>query len=595
MAYDWLDGARYADSNGYQQDRTRTMWPWRDWVVRAFNRNMPFDQFTIEQIAGDRLPDATLDQKLATGYHRNHMLNGEGGRIAEESRIDYVVDRVDTTAAVWLGLTFGCARCHDHKYDPFSAKDYYRLFAYFNNIAESGSVDRGGNANPVLRVPTPAQQQSLDSAIKTIRAVEPQLKQSAPSATLADVQRATLAALVRNPLPFVRVPEATLRPTAERIALGKQFAAANQLLDETNKAIPEVMIMEERPQRRESHVLVRGAWDQKGEKVTPGVPELLGRLPKDAAPDRLALARWLVAADNPLTARVIVNRYWQLLFGMGLVKTTEDFGVQGEQPLHQELLDWLAVEFRSSGWNLKQLLTRIVTSKTYQQASTVTPLLNERDPENRLFARGARFRLSSQALRDQALFVSGLYVEQIGGPPVKPYQPPNIWEEMSFNQIRYQQDHGAALYRRSLYTFWRRTVGPPNLFDTGGRQVCVLKPARTNTPLHSLVTLNDVTYAEAYRVLAERLIKEGGTTPKERITFAYRLALCRPPNDRELPILLAAYERLHTQYRADAAAATKVLSAGEKPHDPKCDRTELAAYAGVAALIMNLDETLTRE
>jgi hypothetical protein len=595
LAYDWLDGARYADSNGYQQDRTRTMWPWRDWVVDAFNKNMPFDQFTIEQIAGDKLPEAKLSQKIATGYHRNHMLNGEGGRVAEESRIDYVVDRVDTTAQVWLGLTLGCARCHDHKFDPFSAKDYYRLFAYFNNVAESGSVDRGGNANPVLRVPSTEQQRRLDEATKTIRELEPQLKKSAPKANANDVQRSTLAALVRNPLSFLRVPEEALKPSAERIALGKKLAAANKTLDDTNKAIPEVMVMEDRPQPRETHILVRGTWDQKGEKVTPGVPELLGKLPKDATTDRLALAKWLVANDNPLTARVIVNRYWQLLFGTGLVKTTEDFGVQGEQPPHQELLDWLAIEFRDSGWNLKKLLTLMVTSKTYQQSSKLSPELKERDPENRLFARGARFRLSSHTIRDQALYVSGLYVEKLGGPPVKPYQPPNIWEEMSFNQIRYQQDHGEALYRRSLYTFWRRTVGPTNLFDTAARQVCVLKQARTNTPLHALITLNDVTFAETQRVLAERMMKEGGGTPGERITFAYQLATSRKPTERELPILVAAFERLHKQYSNDKASAEKVVSAGEKPRDPKLNVSEMAAYAGVASVILNLDEVLTRE
>lgn len=595
LAYDWLDGARYADSNGYQQDRTRTMWPWRDWVVQAFNSNMPFDRFTIEQLAGDRLPDATISQKLATGYHRNHMLNGEGGRVAEESRIDYVVDRVDTTAAVWLGVTLGCARCHDHKYDPFTAKDYYRLFAYFNNISESGSVDRGGNANPVLRVPSAEQQRLIDEATKTIRMIEPQLKQTAPRATPNDVQRATLAALFRQGLPWWRIPEQVLRPSPERVALGRQWTAANKTLDDTNKAIPEVMVMDDRPQPRETHILVRGAWDQKGEKVSPGVPELLGRLPKNAPADRLGLAQWLVAAEQPLMARVIVNRYWQLLFGTGLVKTSEDFGVQGEAPLHAALLDWLAVEFRESGWNLKRLLTLMVTSQTYQQASHVTALHKERDPENRYYARGARYRLASPLLRDQALAISGLLVDKVGGPPVKPYQPPNIWEEMSFNQIRYQQDHGDALYRRSLYTFWRRTVSPPNLFDAATRQVCVLKPSRTNTPLHALITLNDVTFAETHRVLAERMMREGGPTPNARIAFAFRLTTGRAATEREATILLATYQRLHTHYGTDTDAATKVVSAGEKPRDPQWPVRELAAYTGVASILLNLDEVLTRE
>jgi Protein of unknown function (DUF1549)/Protein of unknown function (DUF1553)/Planctomycete cytochrome C len=593
MSYDWLDAARYADSNGYQEDLTRTLWPWRDWVVRAFNNNKPFDQFTVEQIAGDLLPGATVDQKIATGFHRNHMLNGEGGRVAEESRIDYVVDRVDTTAAVWLGLSLGCARCHDHKFDPFSQKEYYRLFAYFNSIAESGAVDRRGNANPVLRVPTPEQERKLEVATRTVRELEPVVKVTAPKATSTDLHRAAVAGLVRSPA--ILISENVLRPTPAFVDAARTLAKAKKSLDDTNKAVVEVMVMEDRPQPRESFVLVRGAWDKHGEKVTPGVPELLGRLPKDAPSNRLALAKWLVAPDNPLSTRVIVNRYWQLLFGVGLVKTTEDFGVQGEAPPYADLLDWLAVEFRESGWDLKKMLTLIVTSNTYRQSSRVTAELNERDPENRLLARAARYRMSSHAIRDQALFVSGLLVEKVGGPPVRPYQPPNIWEEMSFNHIRYEQDHGDALYRRSLYTFWRRTVGPPNMFDTPARQVCVVRPSRTNTPLHALTTLNEVAFVEAHRVLAERMMKNGGTTPAERIAFAYRLAMSRDPNPQECEVLVAALARLRKQYAADRPAAEKVVGQGEKPRDPKLDVAELAAYTSLASVILNLDEVLTRE
>ena len=593
LAYDWLDVARYADSNGYQQDRTRTSWPWRDWVVRAFNDNKPFDQFTIEQIAGDLLPAATTDQKLATSFHRNHMLNGEGGRVAEESRIDYVVDRVDTTAAVWMGLTLGCARCHDHKFDPFSQKEYYRLFGYFNSIAESGSVDKGGNANPVMRVPTKEQEQTLFNSTRTIAELGPVVTATAPKATPADLQRAALLGLSRRP--SVLIAEAILRPSPAFEDASIALAKARKTLDDTNKAIVEVMVMEDQPKPRDTFLLIRGTWDQRGEKLTPGVPELLGKLPKDEPANRLALAKWLMSPENPLTARVIINRYWQMLFGMGLVKTTEDFGVQGEQPIHGELLDWLAVEFRESGWDLKKLLTTIVTSNTYKQASKVTVEAIERDPDNRLLARAARFRVSSHSLRDQALFVSGLLVDKPGGPPVKPYQPPNIWEEMSFNQIRFQQDHGESLYRRSLYTFWRRTVGPPNLFDTATRQVCVVKPSRTNTPLHALTTLNDITYAEAHRVLAERMMKEGGDTPARRIAFAFRLAMSREPSTAESKVLTSAFERIHKQYEKDRPAAEKVVLQGEKVRDAKLDAIELAAYTGVASVIMNLDEALTRE
>jgi hypothetical protein len=598
MAYDWLDAARYADSNGYQEDLTRTLWPWRDWVVRAFNANKPFDRFTVEQIAGDLLPGTTTDQKIATGFHRNHMLNGEGGRVAEESRIDYVVDRVDTTAQVWLGVTLGCARCHDHKFDPFAQKEYYRLFAYFNGVAETGAVDRRGpnqvgNANPVLRVPTREQEKAIADATRTIGEQEPLAKKAAPKATVNDLHRAAAAGLLRNPVALLS--EAALRPSPAFADATRALAKARKSLDDTNKAVVETMVMADLPSARDTFVLARGAWDQHGEKVVPGVPGLLGKLPADAPPNRLGLARWLVSPDNPLTARVVVNRYWQLLFGTGLIKTAEDFGVQGEPPTHPELLDWLAVEFRDSGWDLKKLLTRIVTSNTYKQSSRVTPELLALDPVNRLLARGPRYRLSSHTLRDQALFTSGLLVERAGGPPVRPYQPPNLWEEFSFNHIRYQQDHGDDLYRRSLYTFWRRTVAPPELFDTPARQVCVVRPTRTNTPLHALTTFNDVTYAEAHRALAERVMKEGGETPAERISYAFRLCIARDPTPRERDILAATFKRLRAQYAADLPAAEKVVSQGERTRDPKLDVGELAAYAGVASVILNLDEALTRE
>jgi hypothetical protein len=562
MALDWLDSARYADSNGYQSDGTRTMWPWRDWAARSFNANMSFDRFTVEQIAGDLLPGATTEQKLATGFHRNLPLNGEGGRIAEESRIDYVVDRVDTTAAVWLGLTLGCSRCHDHKYDPFTQKEYYGLFAYFNSINESGAVDRGGNAAPVLALPTPTQ-----------------LKRQAEL-------RAQLAALEHE--------ERKADPKAKG-DLPKKLKVKRDELAAFERTIVSVMVMEDRPKPRGTFVLVRGAWDKPGRRVTHGVPAKLGPLPKDAPPNRLGLARWLVGANNPLTARVIVNRYWQMLFGAGLVKTAEDFGVQGEAPSHPELLDWLAVEFREGGWDLKALLRTIVSSSTYRQSSRVTPSLRERDPDNRLLSRAPRFRLPSTVIRDQALALSGLLFERLGGPPVRPYQPPGIWEEMSFGRIRYRQDHGPDLYRRSLYTFWRRTVSPPNLFDTAARQVCEVKPSRTNTPVHALVTLNDVTYVEAARVLAEEAMRRGGKGPAQRLAWLFRRATARRPAPRELAVLQRAHKRLLGQYRADLPSALALLKVGETPADATKDAAELAAYAGAASLILNLDEVITRE
>jgi hypothetical protein len=558
-----LDSARYADSNGYQSDGTRTMWPWRDWAVRAFNGNKPFDQFTVEQIAGDLLPGATVEQKIATGFHRNHMLNGEGGRVAEESRVDYVVDRVDTTATVWLGLTLGCARCHDHKFDPFTQRDYYRLFAFFNNVAESGAVDRGGNASPVLALATPEQARKREAWRDEVRLLELGLKQE--------------------------------QDRRSRDALARTLKARRDALAALERSIENVMVMEELPRPRDTHVLVRGAWDKPGEKVSAGVIESLAPAAKDAPRNRLGLARWLVASANPLTARVVVNRYWQLIFGIGLVKTAEDFGVQGEPPSHPDLLDYLAVEFRDSGWDVKHLLRLIVTSSTYRQAATVTPALRERDPENRLLARAPRYRLSAHAIRDQALALSGLLSERLGGPSVRPYQPLGIWEEMSFGRIRYVQDKGVNLYRRSLYTFWRRTVGPANLFDTSARQVCVVRPSRTNTPVHALVTLNDVTFVEAARVMAQRVLRDGGKDDAERLVYAFRLATARRPDERERAILGRALARLLAQYRADRPAVVKLLRAGEAPVDATRDPTELAAWTGLCSTILNTDEVITRE
>jgi hypothetical protein len=611
MVLEWLDAARYADSNGYQQDLTRTMWPWRDGVIRALNGNMPFDQFTVEQLAGDLLPKATVAQKIASGFHRNHMLNGEGGRIPEESRVDYVVDRVDTTATVWLGLTLGCARCHDHKYDPFTQKEYYQLFAYFNNVAESGSVDRGGNAAPVLRLPTPRQSARIAALEKTALDLETQLRAGAARLLPAQPEwersvnparlPARIAAGLKTPaanrtdMQKKQLADYYLAQDPGRKALQQKLADARKALAAARGKVLEVMVMEERATPRDTFVLQRGLYNKPGEKVSRGVPASLPPLPRGAPNNRLGLARWLVDPANPLTARVAVNRVWQMFFGTGLVKTAEDFGVQGEAPSHPELLDWLATEFVRTGWDVKALHRLIVTSATYRQSSRLTPRLRERDPDNRLLARGPRHRLPAFVLRDQALALSGLLVERVGGPPVKPYQPPGVWEEMSFGQIKYQQDKGPSLYRRSLYTFWRRTVGPTTLFDTSARQVCTVRQTRTNTPLQSLTLLNDVTYIEAARVLAERLMKEGGRTPEERISWAFRLATARRPSDAERAILTRGFERLRKQYQADRKAALKLVSAGEAPRAAKLDVAELAAYTGLASLIMNLDEVISKE
>jgi len=465
-----------------------------------------------------------------------------------------------------MGRTFGCARCHDHKYDPYSQRDYYRLFAYFNNVPETGAVDRLGQANPVLLLPTPEQERAIAA------------------------QRAA-----------VTEAEQRLTGAADRPAAQQALEAARKRLTDLQNAVLAVMVMEEMPAPRDSHVLLKGAYDRPGEKVSPGVPGVLPPLPADAPPNRLALARWLVAPENPLTARVAVNRFWQMLFGTGLVKTAEDFGVQGERPSHPELLDWLAATFAAPrtrgglGWDVKALLRLLVTSAAYRQSSRATPALLERDPENRLLARGARHRLPSWMLRDQALAIGGLLVERPGGPPVRPYQPAGVWEEATFGQIRYEQDRGEALWRRSLYTFWRRIVGPTNLFDTANRQACTVRQARTNTPLQALTLLNDVTYVEAARAFGQRVLREAPPTDEARLDHAFRLALARAPRAAERQVLGGALRRLLAQYRAEPAAAARLLAVGESPRDEKLAPAEHAAWTGVCTLILNLDETLSRE
>ncbi len=622
MVLDWLDAARYSDTNGYQTDGTRAMWPWRDWVIDAFNKNMPFDQFTIEQIAGDMLPNPTIPQKIATGFHRNHMLNGEGGRIAEESRVDYVVDRVDTTGTVWLGLTVGCARCHEHKYDPLSQKEYYQLFAYWNSIAETGGVDRrSGTAAPVLELPTPEQQKRLDQESKKVAELEKKLKatndelRAQQSAWEHDILKdAQLPAAVRQSLFVAKdkrskeqqelIDDLYFKGFPERQKLKSELDQAKKTLTAAQNAVLITMVMEERKEPRETFVLQRGIYNKYGDKVQPAVPKALHPLPKGAPNNRLGLAQWLVSKDNPLTARVTVNRLWQMFFGAGLVKTTEDFGVQGDPPSHPELLDWLAVEFMNPSakpqaatraWDIKHLVRLIVTSAAYRQQSHVTTAALEKDPDNRLLSRFPRLRLSSFVLRDQALAVSGLLVDRLGGPPVRPYQPPGLWEDFSFNQIRYVQDHGENLYRRSLYTFWRRSIAPPDMFDSAGRQVCTVRQARTNTPLHALTLLNDTIFVEAARAFAERIMREGGKAPEQRLAYAFRLATARWPSAAEEKLLVAGYERSLRQYQSDPAAALKLVSTGESKFDARRDVAELAAYTAVTNMILNLDEVITKE
>jgi len=612
MAWDWLDAARYADSNGYQGDADRTMWPWRDWVVEAFNRNLAYDQFTLWQLAGDLLPGATLEQKLATAFCRNHMINGEGGRIAEENRVDYVMDMTETMSTVWLGLTLNCCRCHDHKYDPLAQRDYYRLFAFFNQTPVDGKGDNP-QTPPVIDLATPEQKAQLARLNKAIQGAAAELdtfegtffprpdgktaEQAETAAGLPDALKKILktAPATRNADQLDQLAKRWDKEAPAYVQEVRKLKAALEARDTFKRGLPRVMVMEDIQKPRQTFMLDKGLYDKRGQVVTADVPARLPQLPAEAPRNRLGLAQWLTAPENPLTARVTVNRFWQQFFGVGLVKTTEDFGLQGERPSHPELLDWLAAEFRDSGWDVKKLCRLIVTSETYRQSSKVTPQLLERDPHNRLLARGPRFRMPSWMLRDQALAVSGLLVPRLGGPPVKPYQPAGVWEDATFGKNEYRQDKGEALYRRSLYTFWRRIIGPTMFFDNAPRQTCLVKQVRTNTPLHALTTLNDVTYVEAARALAQRVLREAGPGPQDRLERAFRLVLARRPTAAETNVLLASLERARQQFVRNPEAAAKLLSVGESPCDPALDPVEHAAYAAVCSAILNLDEALTKE
>lgn len=803
MAMDWLDAARYSDTDGFQNDDTRTNWPWRDWVIAAFNRNMPYDQFTIEQFAGDLLPKATPEQKLATCFHRNHMTNGEGGRDPEESRVDYLIDRVNTMGAVWLGVTLGCCQCHSHRYDPISQADYYKLIAFFNSIDEDGKAGRAAKPYLAYQSPfvaravadaqkllaerkaresktrqdaTPAfelwlEQKSKEvlagyqawrpfmaSAFETLEGTE--LKQDAagiiqtagpdprhedyrvngpvklprvtgfrlevlPDAsnpggglsrsktghfiltdikvqvrrrdsnqvreiqvagaladysadpkkhggygdikhTLDDDPRNVWATFDRDPReprfaifafaePVVLendeelILELRQRSTQGRHNIGRfrlsitdqpgpavksldpapleQLVAAKTIdaklrerlfdqflqdhvphrdaqralesatrhLSEMKKAEKtDVMVLAERKQPRDTHVLIRGVWDKKGDKVQRDVPTALSPWPEREDKTRLGLARWLVSRQNPLSARVAVNRYWQMFFGAGLVRTPEDFGHQGDVPIHPELLDWLAVEFMERGWDVKHLLRLIVTSATYRQRSDATNAMRARDPENRLLAHAARFRLPSWMIRDAALRTSGLLNPALGGPPVRPYQPPGVWEENFMGRFKYEPSEGPDQYRRTIYAFWRRSVAPTFLFDSAQRRVCEVRTPRTNTPLQALTLLNDLTYVESSRVLAEAALRSAAGE-KDRLRELTRRVLARAPQERELLVLTRELQRARDYYSGRRGEASRWLSHGQARPSPELDIVDLAAYTVVANLILNLDEAITRE
>jgi len=815
MAMDWVDYARYADSNGYQADYERYQWRWRDYVINAFNSNMPYDQFTVEQLAGDLLPNRTQEQVIATGFNRNHRINTEGGVIAEEWRVETVIDRVETTSTVWLGLSTGCARCHDHKYDPISQKEFYSLFAYFNNVPESGTgEERPVNHPPFIKAPSPEQTAMLEKLQTERGLIEMQLSRLVeanvpaakawnyeapkPPATLAEGRqfnepltqssnlktfgkpvfetgRSTGAVLTTNenyleiekfgdferdqafsfaawvfpqsggapisklnvsenfrgwdlfmdggrpmvhlisrwpenaikvraksafpenkwmhiavtidgsskaagiqmyvngakvetetevdrltesirvsanlavgrrtggnmftgkvdalnlysrvlseaevisladqdPIkPLIDIP-AEKRTPAQAAELAKFYArkhvpefpeleakqtATAQQLSQVEMSVPTVMVMEEMPKPRPAYVLERGLYDKRGAVVGMGTPRALPPLPKGVPNNRLGLAKWIVSPENPLTARVTVNRLWERFFGQGIVPTSEDFGTRAEFPSHPELLDWLAVKFVSSGWDLKASVKTLVMSRTYQQSSTVSAAKLAKDPTNKYYARGARFRLPAEVLRDQALFAANLLKEKIGGPSARPYAPKGMWDEFgAYGNLRdYKPDSGEGLHRRSLYTIWKRTAAPPNMtmFDVPTRETCRVRRSRTNTPLQALVLMNDETYIEAARGLAQAAISASSNSDDARIKSMYQSLLSRSPSASEVSVLKAAVQKRRARFKAKPADAEKLLKVGYLPTVPGQDPVEVATYTLIASTLLNLDEAVTKE
>ena len=578
----WLDAARFADTNGYNNDEERTMWAWRDWVINALNSNLPFDRFLIEQLAGDLLPGATREQRVATGFNRNHVLTTEGGIIEEEYRVEYVADRIHTTTTAFLGLTMQCARCHDHKFDPITQRDYYRMFAFFNGVPDRVvSYNTKKAAAPFLAALTPAQEAEQGRLRVAAAAVDARLAERKAQAGTNGVQGETGLS-----------SEERARLTTERAALAKQLAAGEEGAAMT-------MVMQEADEKRTAFLLRRGQYDQRGDAVDAGVPESLPPLPEGAPRNRLGLAQWMTQPGHPLTVRVAVNRWWEGVFGVGLVETVEDFGTQGARPSHPELLDWLATELVRTGWDVKAMLRLIVTSATYRQMTAATAELVARDPQGRLLARAPRFRLAGEVIRDQALAVAGLLSARVGGPSVKPYQPPGLWEDVSVERkYSYVPDTGEGLYRRSLYTYWKRTCPPPGMttLDAPDRETCVIRRARTSTPLQALLLLNDPTYVEASRVLAERVLGAdvGGRDVAACVRRLYQLVLAREPQAREAAVIARVQGEALARFRAEPAAAKKLLAVGKTARGAGTDDVELAAWTTVASMLLNLDETITK-
>ncbi|MCH8043684.1 MAG: PSD1 domain-containing protein [Planctomycetes bacterium] len=610
----WLDLARYADSNGFQADQYRSTWPYRDWVIEAMNDDMPFDQFTIEQLAGDLLPSATVSQRVATGFHRSTTCNVEAGVDPEENRVNQVVDRVNTTGTVWLGTTINCGQCHSHKYDPFTQRDYYRLFAYFNNTPLEVKLTSGVTYDffgPKMNVPVSQDQSSRLAQIR--RQHDTAGKQLKGAMAIATREQSNwekqFAAKTAKPSAIARIVKLPpkKRSKKQRNQLRKFYLAQRPeiklLRDKIAKlkkqidaaAVPTTLVMVEMDKPRATHVMKRGNFLDKGERVEPGTPASLHPLSSELPPNRLGLAKWIVDANNPLTARVTVNRWWQEIFGRGIVATSEDFGTQCEPPTHPQLLDWLAVEFIEGGWSMKHVHKLIVMSATYRQSARVSTELLERDPLNKLLARGARFRLSAEAIRDNGLTISGLISTKMGGPPVFPPQPSGIWRHVGRNAPKYATSTGADRYRRGIYVIWRRSAPYPAFvnFDAPDRASCVVKRSQTNTPLQALTLLNDPAYMEMAVGLARRIATDKrDLSDRERVEYGYRLCVARRPNDKEAEHLLNVYQRELARFKTNAAAAKKLV--GKEPLPKDISAEQLAAWVYVANILLNLDETITK-
>ena len=535
MTAKWLDLARYADTHGYQDDLERVMWPWRDWVIHAFKQNMPYDQFVTWQLAGDLLPNPTKEQLIATAFNRNHKITQEGGVIDEEYRVEYVADRTQTFGTAFLGTSFECAKCHDHKYDPISQKDYYSLFAFFNNVPEKGLIPKYGDI----------------------------------------------------PKPYIKL-------TKEELEKSLTFINNADTIQELK-----LMVMQEMEQPRAAFVLNRGAYDKPTDPVAPATPSAIQPFPASLPKNRLGLSRWLFSENNAIPGRVTANRLWQQCFGKGIVATSYDFGNQGSLPTHPQLLDHLAVKLKEGGWDIKATLRYIVLSATYRQSAKATQELMGRDPENQLLARAPRLRLTAEQIRDHALAISGLLVKDIGGPSVKPYQPEGLWAEKigggGGSTAKYIPDGGEKLYRRSLYTFWKRTVPPPSMmtFDAVSRDFCMVKRETTSTPLQALIMLNDPQIVEAARVLSYRAIAEHNNLD-DRIAFMFHLATSRAPEKVELEQLADYFAKELKRFSSDESAAEAFLKVGNFEQRALLETAEMAAYALVANAIFNLDETITK-